>query len=203
MGINLGTLGFLSAISPRDVSEAFTSVFVNNEYDSIKLDMLQLQLVRRGKPFKKWFALNDFVVLRDPRQPINIIDIYLDDQYIDSLHGDGMAIATPTGSTAYSLSCGGPIIAPDVPCILLTPISTHSLHARPMVFPILSGLTLRIKTPHDEGILSVDGQKHLRLHCEDSLHITKSGLKTTLITLKKYDFFSVLREKLKFGNDNR
>jgi NAD+ kinase len=203
VGINLGTLGFLSEFSPTRVAQCFAAIFNSGDYKINVLDMLYGKLIRNGKVFKGFHALNDFVIQREATANINIFDVYCNDSFVDTISGDGVVISTPTGSTAYSLSGGGPLLEPGMECILFTPLNSHSLNARPIVFSSGRRLNIIIKSSHNRGVLSVDGQSHFELFNEDNIEVTYSNLKTRLITLTDNNFFDVLREKLNFGLGNR
>lgn len=199
MGINLGTVGFLADLSPTNLPEAFTSVFVRDEGHETRLPLLDVSHHRHGKYLAGYFALNDVVIHRPPAAELNRLDAYVNDAWVDSYAGDGVIVATPAGSTAYSLSCGGPIVYPGTRTMLLTPVANHALHSRPLCLPIDAILSLRVKSTHPDGMLIIDGQKHVALVPEDSLQITLSGQEAKIVSDRPPRFFDTMREKLRFG----
>lgn len=199
MGINLGTVGFLADVSPINVPEAFSTVFVRDEGHETTLALLTVSHHRQGSYFAEYFSLNDVVIHRPPAAELNRLDAYVNDAWVDSYAGDGVIVATPAGSTAYSLSCGGPIVYPGTRTMLLTPVANHALHSRPLCLPIDSVLSLRVKSTHMDGMLIIDGQKHVSLAPEDSLQITLSRQEAKIVSDRPPRFFDTMREKLRFG----
>lgn len=203
LGVNLGTLGFLSSVTPHGIAEAFRTLFEDGELGIRELAQIEARLDRDGRMVRTATALNDVVVGRAPAAKVNVLDLYLDDRYVDTVIGDGVVVATATGSTAYALSCGGPIVAPGVDSLVVTPISSHTLATRPIVLPGAARITLRVKSGHDQGLLSIDGQEHLPLADGDALFITRSPRTARLVVPPGFDFFETLRRKLGFGAGGR
>lgn len=203
LGINLGTLGFLTAVGPRHAAECFRLVFAEGQGRIRELPLVEAALQRGGSRTGLFPALNDIVVGRNPAAKVNVLDLYVDDHYVDTLIGDGAVIATAAGSTGYALSCGGPVVTPGVECLVVAPIASHTLSARPLVLPAASRVTLRVKSGHGEGILSVDGQVHLNLRDDDAVVVTGSALRAKLLEPERTDFFETLRTKLNFGIGGR
>lgn len=199
LGINLGTVGFLADIPPTAVPEAFSTLLVRQEGHETPLPLLSASLYRQGRPLAEFFALNDLVIHRPPRAELNRLDAWVDDAWIDSYAGDGVIVATPAGSTAYSLSCGGPIVYPGTRTMLLTPVANHALHSRPLCLPLDSVLSLHVKSAHRDGMLIVDGQKHVPLEPADSLRISLSPRQAIIVSDRPSRFFDTMREKLRFG----
>lgn len=203
LGVNLGTLGFLTAVGPRHAAEAFRAVFSGDATPVRELPLVQAALLRGGTRTGLFPALNDIVVGRNPAAHVNVLDLYADDRFVDTLIGDGAVIATALGSTGYALSCGGPVVAPGLDCLVVAPVASHTLGARPLIFPAGCRITLRVKSGHGEGILSVDGQVHLNLRDDDAIVVTLSDLRAKLVEPLPGDFFSTLRDKLNFGAGGR
>ncbi|GAA4709769.1 NAD(+)/NADH kinase [Brevibacillus fulvus] len=194
-GINLGTLGFLSEAEPDNLPEAVDNL-LSEKFVIEHRSMLEAKLVRDGDILGVYTAMNDIGIAKGSFCRIIQCEIYLDDDYVATYNGDGVIVSSPTGSTAYSLSAGGPIVAPNVPALLLTPVAPHSLTARPMVFSAEQVIRIEVDAVHNEMGLSIDGQFGYRLQGGDQIFISKSPYVTPLIKLKKGSFFEAIRTKL-------
>lgn len=195
LGVNLGRMGFLTELERVDLYQGLDK-FLRGEYSIEERIMLEAELWRNNQVFDSARSLNDVVIHRGPLARVVTLDSYIDDHYFTTYDGDGVIISTPTGSTAYSLSAGGPIVAPDVPVMLVTPICPHSFFSRPLV--ISSEQRIKI-VPHprfDEVTLTIDGQYGLKLQAGDEIRVFRSRMTTKLIKLAGRHFFDVLREKL-------
>ncbi|MDO4510353.1 MAG: NAD(+)/NADH kinase [Bacteroidales bacterium] len=200
MGINAGHLGYLTTV---DISEAAKAVkcLMAGDYDVEERSMLQL-LLPPGFEIAQPFALNEVAILRqDTSSSINV-DASLDDVALTTFKGDGMLLCTPTGSTAYNLSVGGPILHPQSRCFALAPISPHSLTMRPVVFSDTSMLRITARSRASVFQVSVDGET-IDLPSGTTLRIAKAPFPTRVIMLKGHRFARVLRSKLMWGRDNR
>lgn len=195
LGINLGTLGFLSEAEPDNLPHAVDNL-LSGKYDIEHRTMLEATLVRRGKTLGTYTAMNDIGIAKGSFCRIIQCAVYLDDDYVATFNGDGVIVSTPTGSTAYSLSAGGPIVAPNVDMLLLTPVAPHSLTARPMVLGANQTIRVEVDAVHQEMGLSIDGQFGYRLEGGDQIFIKKSPHITPLIKWKKGGFFEAIRTKL-------
>ncbi len=195
LGINLGTLGFLSESEPENLPLAVENL-LNGSYGIEERTMLEAKLVRRGEEIAKFTAMNDVGIAKGSYCRIIQCAVYLDEYYVATFSGDGLIISSPTGSTAYSLSAGGPIVAPNVHMLLLTPVAPHSLTARPMVFSADQVIRVEVDAIHDEIGLSVDGQFGARLEGGDEIFIYQSPHITPLIKWKAGNFFEAIRTKL-------
>jgi NAD+ kinase len=198
LGINLGHLGFLSEAEPEDLESAVRRV-LNGEYCLESRLMLDAQVIREGRVVKELshlVALNDIAIAKGSFGRMVTCRVFVDDQYVDQYTGDGLLISTPTGSTAYSLSCGGPIVAPHIDVMLLTPICPHTLHARPLVIAAGQTVQVDVMATHDELVLSVDGQNFYNLKHHDHIIVRQAGFKTKLIKWRDREFYDVLRSKL-------
>ena len=195
LGINLGQLGFLSEVERQDMYPCFDKL-VKGEYRIEERMMLEAQVIREGQVLHISRALNDVVVNKGPLARIITLDAYIDGQYFSTFRGDGLIIATPTGSTAYSLSAGGPIVSPEVEMILLTPICAHTLYSRPLIISPSQQITIVLKPRFDEVAVTVDGQQGFRLKAGDEVVVSRSACRTRLVKVRGRHFFEVIRDKL-------
>lgn len=198
IGVNMGRLGFVAGLEYDEIDELVK--LLSGDYKIRKRMLLSVEL-ERGKKTEKFLAVNEAVLTRDILKPIIDISVTLSGEEIISYRADGMIFATPTGSTAYSLSSGGPVVEPDMDCILVTPIAPHSLSSRNVVFKSDSVLTATIDNADlTQGYLVIDGEKNVRLSENDKITIRKSELELELIVLKEKNFYTLLNEKLKEKN---
>jgi NAD+ kinase len=195
LGINLGTLGFLSEAEPEDLPRAVDNL-LSGKYAVEQRMMLEATLVRNGRTLGTYTAMNDIGIAKGAFCRIIQCAVFLDDEYVATFNGDGVIVSTPTGSTAYSLSAGGPIVAPNVDILLLTPVAPHSLTARPMVLGANQTIRVEVDAVHKEMGLSIDGQFGYRLEGGDQIFINKSPHVTPLVKWKKSGFFEAIRTKL-------
>lgn len=194
-GINLGTLGFLSEAEPEHLPHAVDNL-LSGKYNIEERAMLEASLVRKGSTLGTYTAMNDIGIAKGSFCRIIQCAVYSDDEYVATFSGDGVIVSSPTGSTAYSLSAGGPIVAPNVDMLLLTPVAPHSLTARPMVLSGNQTIRVEVDAIHQEMGLSIDGQFGYRLEGGDQIYIKKSPCVTPLIKWKKGSFFEAIRTKL-------
>jgi NAD+ kinase len=200
MGINLGRMGFLSSISRRDIISAVDNIvageFVQDARDLICLETEQ-QLFGNLN-----FALNELTINKKDTSSMILIHVWVDNQFLHSYWADGLIVATPTGSTAYSLSCSGPIIAPNAGNFVITPIATHNLTVRPVVIPDNSEIRIRVEGRENEYLVSLDSRSQI-INPETELVVRKAGFRINLIQMKDQYFFRTIREKLSWGQDIR
>ena len=197
LGIHLGDLGFLAKVTLENIFQRLDQV-AEGKFSIEKRSMLKASILKNGSTLKQ-YGLNDFVVSNGESHRMLIAEVYVDDNRVAEYKADGLIIATPTGSTAYSLSSGGPIIAPDVDSFVLTPISAHPLNSRPLVVSAKS--TIKIKfSPYNQNIMFItDGQLHELLRSEDIVLITDSDFEIGLIDFPDNDYFQNLRTKMGWG----
>ncbi|MDI6870035.1 MAG: NAD(+)/NADH kinase [Bacillota bacterium] len=195
LGINLGHLGFLSEIEIGEAEEALDRL-LRGDYTIERRMMLVATVMRRGCAVEQHHALNDVVVNRGAVARIITLEAVAGDERIERFRGDGLIVATPTGSTAYSLAAGGPILAPQLEAILLTPICPHTLYARSLVLRPDARLKIRVLASSEEVALTVDGQVGQALTTGDELTIERSPLVTKLVRLKPPGFFRVVHTRL-------
>lgn len=201
LGVNLGYLGFLTSVAPGELSQALACV-TKGEYWLDHRVTLDAHVVRDGVPGPPYIALNDAVLHKGGFARMARLAVYMGqhaDEPVATYSADGIILATPTGSTAYSLSAGGPIVVPTVDCILATPICPHTLAVRPLVVPASTMITVEVLTPSGEMILTVDGQEGAELQPGDRLAVCRGRSTVPLVRLEGQTFFSTLRRKLHWG----
>ena len=200
VGINMGRLGFLSSISKNEIDMAVNSVLTG---DYTVEQRTLLELVSPEKVFDDVkYALNELNVIRNPEHSLLAIKVFVDDIYLNTYWGDGILLATPTGSTAYSLSAGGPIIAPNAKNFVITPIATHNLTVRPVVIPDDSTIRIQVEGREKKFVFSMDSRS-CTLDTSVQLEVRKAGFCLNLVRMRGEDFFGTIRNKLMWGKDNR
>ncbi|MEN7344145.1 MAG: NAD(+)/NADH kinase [Pseudomonadota bacterium] len=203
LGINLGKLGFLTDVSPDEMARSLAAV-LNNEALIEERLLLEASVLREGQTVASALAMNDVVVAR--RETGRMIDFVtrVDGTFVNNHAGDGLIVATPTGSTAYALSCGGPIIQPGISAMVLVPVCPHTLSDRPIVLPDHSLVEVqRTERYETRSEISVDGQFLESLEDGDVLTIRASQQRLKLIHPPGYDYFELLRSKLNWGVSSR
>jgi NAD+ kinase len=196
--VNLGGLGFLTAITMDQLYPELERAF-RGEQRVVPRRMLHADLVRRGDVVKSYEALNDVVISKTQFARMIDLEALVDSQYVSTFKADGLIIATPTGSTAYSLSAGGPIVFPAVAAICITPVCPHTLTNRPVLVPESSVIELISHATDNEAFLTIDGQVGEPLLNGDSVICRSSEHRVLLVRPPKMFFFDVLRQKLKWG----
>jgi NAD+ kinase len=196
--VNVGGLGFLTAISVGELFPELERAF-RGEHRIARRRLLNTQVVRDGEVVADYEALNDAVLGKSSLARIIDLDTYVDDQFVCAYKADGLIISTPTGSTAYSLSAGGPIIYPSVPAICITPICPHMLTNRPVLVPETSVIKALSRGPDESVYLTIDGQVGNPIREGDAVVCRSSEYSLLLIRPPKLLFFDVLRQKLKWG----
>lgn len=199
LGFNMGFLGFLTAHSVDDVFATVDETLKNN---MVLHTRSRLHLTVKLKSGKKvsYNALNDVVIERGSFSQLISTTLYFDKSLVNHIKADGLIISSPTGSTAYNLAAGGPILHPEVHAIVVTPVAPHSLSTRPLIFPDNKKLTLQLDKNTSLAHLIVDGQKVLELSSEDEVTITRDSIDHYMIRKPNHNFFELLKEKLKFGD---
>ncbi len=200
LGVNMGQLGFLTEIKQSEAMETLEKIIEGRKFAVSERSMLEISLKRDGKLIFQGPVVNDAVISKGAIARIIGLQIAVNNKWVHSLRADGIIISTPTGSTAYSLAAGGPIVEPTLPAILLTPICPHSLTQRPLVIPDSDIIQICLNHRPGHVLLTLDGQDAVNLKKDDLVIIRrykKHSLK--LISSPTRDYFSLLREKLKFG----
>ncbi len=196
LGVNLGRLGFLTEVEVGELDSALEKVYAG-QYTIERRAMLCVQVCRRGKVVEETCALNEATIAKGPLARIIRLDVCVDNVPIGSYNGDGLIVSTPTGSTGYSLSAGGPIVASNVDLLLITPICPHTLSARPIAVARNAVIDVTLMSVQPEIVLTVDGQHSFSLEYGDRLTITDAKVETLLLRLQGKNFFEILRKKLK------
>jgi len=197
LGINLGSLGFLTQLTPSVLDETLTAI-LENRYKIERRMVAEVEL-EDGSELDNKCALNDVVVDRGSVTRIINLDLYANDHFIGSYVADGLIVSTPTGSTAYSLAVGGPILNPLMKAFIVSPISAFALTTRPIVFSGEDELRIMVRSKHSEPILTLDGQVAQSLHQESSIIIRRADYNINFIVFRKNSFYDVLRDKLHWG----
>lgn len=192
LGVNLGKVGYLAELEPDE--EALLCAYFNGDYTVEERMMIDVTDTDENT----YTALNDVVVSIGGLSHMVTLALECDGEAVSEYYGNGLVIATPTGSTAYSLSAGGPIISPKISCMAVTPICSHSLSARPMIFDDCSTLTVKnVSRNNIEALLNVDGNDILSVPSGTSVTVKRSTLSTSLIRIKREGFYTVLGRKMK------
>lgn len=199
--INLGTLGFLSEFSPEEVESAL-DLIVKGKFEIDERLILNVKIERNEKEIYSYRALNEAVIARESLARVIKIPTEVEGQHLAKYVADGLIIATPTGSTAYSLSAGGPIVHPHVDSIILTPIAANSLMQKPIVIPGDYKVSSRIESRGEGVTLTVDGQIGLHLEHGDLVKIEKAEHKFKFARIKKDNFIQSVQEKISYGKSN-
>ena len=199
LGINVGRLGFLTEIEPNDMETALEKL-INGNYSIEKRMILEGNIISKGENVYHNYALNDFVIHRGSHSRLVTINLYINSEIVSSYRADGIIIATPTGSTAYSLSAGGPIINPRIRAIIITPICPHNLHIRPMLISDKEKVKIGIIGDHNMGF-NADGSNDFTLQSGDEILIEVSKKEVLIAKLAGKSFYSILHEKMKIGLD--
>ena len=195
IGVNVGRLGFAADIEIDGISEL--TRILNGDYSVEERILFDVEVIKNGVS-KNYLAVNDAVIARGQLSKIIDLQVTLDDEEIAKYRADGLLFSTPTGSTAYSLSAGGPIVAPQLDCIIMTPVCPHSLFSRSVIFEGNSVLTVSVKIPSECCcVLTIDGEKNVDILAEDTVIIRKSDLKLKFVSINRRNFYRKLNEKLK------
>jgi NAD+ kinase len=198
LGINYGSLGYLTEFRIEEMFSALEEILAGN-YKTDRRVMLEIEHQRGEKTLGKGRVLNDVVINKAVLARIIEIEVSLDELFVNNFRADGLIVATPTGSTAYSLSAGGPIVYPSMNAVVLTPICPFTLTNRPIVIPDTAEICLRLKNESDGVVLTLDGQIGYQMQTGDCVLIRKSLLTFNLVQPPNRNYFDVLRNKLKWG----
>ncbi len=196
LGINLGHKGFLAEIEVEQM-ERFLQYIATEQYDFQERMMLEALLYRKEKQLGSYLALNDIVVARGPFSRNIKVDSFINNDFMESYSGDGVIIAPPTGSTAYSLSAGGPIVNPIMELFVITPICPHSLYNRSVIISGTDTMSLRVDSRQVEVVLTVDGQVRFTLESDDQIIVRRAEQKVKLVCFHENSFYRLLHQKLK------
>jgi NAD+ kinase len=202
LGINLGNLGFLTEVDKTEIDQA-VKLLIENKFEIEERMMLQATIFRKDREPVTDTAFNDVVITRGAVSRIVHIKAYINDIFVDSFPGDGLIVSSPTGSTAYSLSSGGPIVSPDTEMMLLTPICPHILYSRSIVVKADSTVKAIVhKEFNHNALVALDGERSYEIKGGDVVEINKSPYKIKLINIKSRNFFSILRKKIYYRGES-
>ena len=197
IGVNLGSLGFLTEVPLEELYPTLEGIEVGHCGVEAR-SMVHCDVLRDNSPVANYDALNDIVVGKGTISRLNHCDVYIDGDFVSSYKADSLIVSTPTGSTAYSLAAGGPILMPTINGFVVTPVGAHSLTHRPLVVPDTSNLMIVVNTGAEEAYLSVDGQIGMPMCDGDRVCCRKSQFQVKLLRVRG-TFFDILRAKLKWG----
>ena len=198
LGIKFGEVGFLAEIAEEDLYKAAEKV-LKGDFILRPRMRLSVRVGRRNETLAQQTVLNDVVINRGALARLAHIETYINDLYLTTYSADGLIVATPTGSTAYSLAAGGPVIHPAVPGIILTPICPFTLTNRPLIVPESANIKIRLAKGASDIVLTFDGQKGLEINDQDEIVIQKGPHPIHLITLPERQYFDILKNKLKWS----
>lgn len=202
LGVNAGRLGFLATV-PKDDIASFLQLVIEKKYTISERSLLSLECFPENPDIKQLnFAMNEITVSRKDTTSMITIDTTLDKEHLNSYWADGLIIATPTGSTGYSLSCGGPILTPEVNSFVITPIAPHNLNARPLVIPDDREIRLKVSGREEYYLVSLDS-RITSIKNDSELVIKKTPFKINMVEISEETFFKTLRSKLLWGEDKR
>ncbi len=202
IGINTGRLGFLATIQTDEIESALTEI-LEGSYKISERSLLSIETSSKNKVFGELnFALNEIAVSRKNTTSMITVETRLNDEYLTSYWADGLIVSTPTGSTGYSLSCGGPVITPSANNFVLTPIAPHNLNARPLVIPDSTEIKLKVNGREESYLVSLDS-RIATLKNNTTVTIKKAPFTIKMIELEKESFLDTLRKKLLWGEDRR
>ncbi len=200
MGINLGRMGFLSSISKNEIGIAIDAI-LNKEFTLEKRSLLSIDV--QGDLFGELnYALNEFTINKKDTGSMILVHVYINEILLNSYWADGLIIATPTGSTAYSLSCNGPIITPDSENFVITPIAAHNLNVRPVVIPDKSVIKIKVDGRMSQYLASLDSRSVV-IDSSTGVVVRKAAFSVNLVQPRSYNFFATIRQKLLWGQDIR
>jgi NAD+ kinase len=198
MGVKFGEVGFLAETTEENLHEAVEAVF-RGDYIIKRRTRLNIKVMRNGKQIIDVDVLNDAVINKAALSRLASCAVYLDDTYLTTYRADGLIVATPTGSTAYSLAAGGPVVHPAVPSIILTPICPFTLTNRPLLIPDTTRVEIRLEGSPEEMILTLDGQEGFEMDPKDKIFIKKSRNAVQIISFEDQSYFKVLKNRLKWS----
>jgi NAD+ kinase len=198
LGVNLGTLGFLTEVSRGELYPSLVQVLAGR-FRVEERSLFDVELQRKGSSLQRYQVLNDAVITKSALARIIELTLRIDGNLVARFRADGLIISTPTGSTAYNLSAGGPIVSPLLPVAVLTPICPHALSLRPIVVPDTGPIEVTLETQREEVYLTLDGQEGTSLGFRDVVRLVRSSSRVRLVKVSGRGFFDSLRGKLRWG----
>jgi len=200
LGVNSGGLGFLAEVVVEELKQTIDDL-IAGKYTVIDRMLLDVKVIKKDRKFS-FSALNDMVIDKGTGPRLILIDVYINNTFLNTYRSDGLIVATPTGSTAYSLSAGGPLLMPTMNAIIVTPICPHSLTVRPIVLSENSLLHVALKPGQDAAQINLDGQSIMTLKPDERIEIRKADFTLKWVSIGERDFFEILRTKLHWGIAN-
>ena len=201
LGFNMGSLGFLTAHSADDTFKVINDA-IAGKMGLRPRSMIHAVILRKGRKRAEYHALNDVVIERGSMSQLINTAIYSDGFLVSEVKADGFIIASPSGSTAYNLAAGGPLLHPEAQVLVVTPVAPHSLTSRPLIFPDKGELSFKLDGKTQKAHFIVDGQKQSEITAQDEVVVTRSCYDHWVVRAPEHNFFHLLREKLKFGDRN-
>ena len=198
LAVNLGGLGFLTVITREELFATLELVLAGNLRSECRVQ-IEADIVRADEVIASYLALNDAVLNKGAIARVLDFDVWIDNKFISTYKSDGLIVSTPTGSTAYSLAAGGPVIIPSVAAFIVTPICAHTLTNRPIVLPDSAAIEVAVKSQRESVYLTVDGQVGIALRSDDTVRIKRAASHVELIQSPHKTYFEILRQKLKWG----
>lgn len=198
LGVNLGHFGFLTELESEDVFSALPS-FISGSCKRDERVTLTAQVIRDTRMIAHGVAVNEACVVKGPFGRMTALTLRVSGNEVDTYFADGIIVATPTGSTAYSLSAGGPLMSPEIEALVITPVCAHTLYSRSIVVPASEMCEIEVAEPSQSTVLSIDGQEFFPLVAGDRVRVTTSGWRLTLLRRSDWSFYDVLRRKMKEG----
>jgi len=198
LGVNLGGLGFLTETTLNELDRVLEDV-IRGAYKKDEREILKAAVIRRGEKMAEFRVLNEAVINKGALARIIDIEVTIDGEHLTTFKADGLIFSTPTGSTAYNLSAGGPIVYPSLRCIIITPICSHTLTNRPIVIPNDVMIRALLKTRQQEVFLTLDGQQGFPLDFEDTVELQRAKSRIFLVKSPYRHYYAMLKEKLSWG----
>jgi NAD+ kinase len=200
LGVNLGHFGFLTELVEEDLFESLPC-FLEGRAKLDERIALEASVIRDGYAVCRKMAVNEACIMKGPYGRMTVLGLSVSGTEVDTYHADGVIISTPTGSTAYSLSAGGPIVAPQVEALTVTPVCPHTLYSRSIVVPVTETCDVKVFVPSLSTILSIDGQEYFSLKSDDTVRVMASSVRVSLLRRPEWSFYEVMRKKMKEGAD--
>jgi len=202
LGVNLGSLGFLTPLRLDNLYRTLPQILKGKGSELLPRSQMLITLSQPKKPLQKWQALNDVVIERGSSSHLIDLKIGMDQQSVSSIKADGLVVATPTGSTAYNLAAGGPIVHPESNCFIATSVAPHSLTNRPLIFPDTKELHIQIQGLCETAHMVIDGQMCGKLTSTSLLKVSKHSQPHWMVLPTGHNFYELMRDKLSFGERN-
>lgn len=196
IGVNFGKYGFITELSPENAKDALCDI-INGKYSISERSPLAAKIIRNGEPVEMYYAFNDAILSRGLTARVVEFEIYISGKYIVTHAADGIIFSTPTGSTGYSLSAGGPVVSPELQVFIITPICPHTLNARPLIIP--TSEIIEIVPKNNDLVMMVDGCPAIKIDNNEKIEISKVEFMARFVQMKQTSFYDKLRDRLRWG----